>query len=115
MTGRERSELHKSAPDWPPPANPSPMLVVERRMRRLSTLTDFLRQDLRHALRSMARHPGFALVTALTLALGIGANTAIFSVVDAVLLAPLPYADPSRLVIVWETMPGDDQRGAAPA
>src|SRR5688500_16323020 len=108
MTAGERS-------DWPPPANPSPMLVVERRMRRLSTLTDFLRQDLRHALRSMARHPGFALVTALTLALGIGANTAIFSVVDAVLLAPLPYADPTQLVYVWETMPGDDQRGAAPA
>ena len=58
--------------------------------------------DLRYGLRLLARAPGFAAVTILTLALGIGANTAIFSTVDAVLLRSLPYGDPDRLLMVWE-------------
>ena len=62
--------------------------------------------DLGHGLRLLAGRPGFAAVAILTLALGIGANTAIFSVVNALLLAPLPFHDPDRLVMVWESEAG---------
>jgi putative ABC transport system permease protein len=60
-------------------------------------------QDLRYAVRLLRRHPGFAASAILTLTLGIGMTTAIFSVVDAVLLRPVPFPDPDRLVVVWET------------
>lgn len=72
-------------------------------------------QDLRFALRSLSRQPFFTLVVILTVALGVGANTAMFSVINGVLLTPLPYPDPERLVLVFENdrINGTTQEGAS--
>ena len=77
---------------------------------------DSLLRDVRHAARNLARTPGFALVTILTLALGIGANTAIFSVVNAVILRPLGYPQPDRLIYISSQFPqmGFDQFWVSP-
>ena len=67
---------------------------------------DDLARDVRYGLRTLRRTPMFATVVLLTLAIGIGANTAVFSVVNSVLLKPLPYPNAEELVAVWHTAPG---------
>ncbi|MGB9402234.1 MAG: hypothetical protein WCA98_01755, partial [Candidatus Acidiferrales bacterium] len=65
-----------------------------------------LRDQLRQVLRRLGRAPLFTIITLITLAAGVGANTVVFSVLEGVLLKPLPYPDPDRLIGVWHTAPG---------
>ncbi len=85
-----------ASPDYPPETHPM----------------DVLRQDIRYVLRTFVRQPAFTAVAALTLALGIGATTAIFSVIDAVLLQPLPWPDGDRIASIYMAR-GDDRSGVA--
>ncbi len=83
---------------------------------RAGIMVDTLVQDLRYALRTLGRSPAFSSVVVLTVAFGIAANTAIFTIVDGVLLKPLPYAHPDRLVMLWERSLTDGTLGTvAPA
>src|SRR5437660_8306214 len=65
-----------------------------------------LARDFRHAVRMLLKSPGFTLAAILSLAIGIGANTSIFNIINALLLRPLPYQDADRLVILWNRSPG---------
>ena len=84
------------------------LVSIDERVRRRTTVADIwagLTQDARFAVRSLHRRPAFAATALLTLALGIGATTAMFSVIDGVLLQPLPYREPDRLVTIFTTFP----------
>src|SRR5439155_14135648 len=78
------------------------LLEEDRRNMQMFPAIESLRADLTYAFRMLRKNPGFAAAAVVTLTLGIGANTAIFNICNAVLFKPLPYAEPNRIVTLWE-------------
>lgn len=97
-----RAALHASA-------------AVEVFFNAIAVHADILGQDLRYTARTLRRAPGFALTAVAVTAIGVGANMAAFSVADFVMIRPLPFPDPSRLVRIWETMPDVSRQEVSPA
>src|SRR5438094_1346092 len=91
------------------------LLQEDLRAMQIIPAIESLRGDLTYAVRMLRRNPGFAATAVITLALGIGANTAIFSVCNAVLFKPLPYAEPGRIVMLWERTRDGTLMTVAPA
>jgi predicted permease len=91
------------------------LLQEDRRAIKTVAAIERLRGDLVYAARMLRKNPGFSATAAITLALGIGTNTAIFSVCDAVLFKPLPFPEPNRIVMLWERIPTGELMSVAPA
>src|SRR5215467_3210875 len=91
------------------------LLQEDLRAMQMIPAVEALRGDLTYAVRTLRRNPGFAATAVLTLALGIGASTTIFSLCNAVLFKPLPYAEPDRIVMLSERNPDGKLSGVAPA